>query len=111
MQPEANKNSMNTIVTAVVCLLILVGGYFGYTYLFSTDDTTSEQQIVPAKLGQNMSVFTSFVSKNKINLDAVTALNDPFVTSLVDYSETFATTSVRGRLNPFVPYDLTRPLR
>lgn len=98
------------IVEIVVGIGVLVGGYFGYTYLFS-DESTSEKKVIPAQLGPNMASFSNFIAKEKINFDTIAVLDTPFVKSLVDYSQTFATTSVRGRLNPFVPYDLTRPLR
>ena len=109
MQPTSSKNNM-LVVEIIVTLLLIAGGYFGYTYFFSEDSSTTEVA-GNIKLGKNMSAFVQIVGKDKINLDMQSITNSAYVKSLQDHTQLFTYSSRRGRSDPFLPYDSTRPIR
>ena len=110
MQSTSSKNNM-LIVEVVVVITLIVGGYFGYTTFF-VDATSTTQVAANVKLGKNMSAFVQAVGKKgNINLDIVAITSSPYVKSLQDHTQVFTYSTRRGRLDPFLPYDSTRPIR
>lgn len=105
--PTTPKNNTSKLVIEIVAgLLVLVVGYFGYT-MFS-DSSASTLAVSNVQLGKNLS---SFAKESKgISLD-FSILETAYVKSLEDHTQIFTYSTRRGRLDPFLPYDSTRPIR
>jgi hypothetical protein len=101
------KDSSALIIEGFVAVLVLIGGYFGYTLFFATD-SASTTTVSNAQIGKNLSTF---VRESKgVTLD-FSILDSAYVKSLEDHTQIFTYSSRRGRLDPFLPYDSTRPIR
>lgn len=98
------------LIQVVGVLAVLIGGYFAYTNFFA-DSTSKTQKAANINLGKNMASFVQAVGKANINLDVSSVVNDPYVKSLQDHTQVFTYSTRRGRLDPFLPYDSTRPIR
>ncbi len=97
----------NNIIIGVVALLILVGGYFGYS-LLSSDDSGVTVSADPSLFKGNIKNF--YPIRNEINLDPsfMTGKNEELFNQLVNYSQDIPLKdpegTSKGRSNPFVPY-------
>lgn len=109
MQKPSSKNNM-LIIEMVTVVLLVAGGYFAYTHFF-TDGSSTKQVAANIQLGKNMASFVQSVGKANINLDVASIMNDAYVKSLEDHTQLFTYSPRRGRLDPFLPYDSTRPIR
>jgi hypothetical protein len=99
------------IIEGVVLVIFLAGMYYLYT-IFSTGDTvTSPSSVNQNLLGQNFVLFLKAVNQDKISFKDLNFMNSELVQQLQDYSETIGINDTRGRVDPFVPYASTRPLR
>lgn len=94
---------------AAVLILFLFGMYYLYT-MFSEGEVTTVQANEQL-LGQNLVLFIKAVNQDRISFREVDFLNSEVAQSLRDFSETILPTESRGRVDPFVPYAPTRPLR
>lgn len=103
------KNTKLLAAEVIVGIVVIVGGYFGYTMFFA-DQTASTSETNNIQLGNNMARFEKEFAGGKVNFD-VAFLDSDFVKSLVDYTQTFSYSARRGRLDPFVPIESTRPIR
>lgn len=105
--PAAPKKKGSMIPVIAGVLIVLGLGYFGYSKIAGANTEPPTIQ-----LGRNMQAFLQATSKGDINLDNMaTILNNDWVKSLQDHTQTFTYSSRRGRLDPFLPYDSTRPIR
>jgi hypothetical protein len=99
------------IIEGTILILFLAGMYYLYT-IFSTSDTvTSSPSANEQLLGQNFVLFIKAVNQDKISFKDLNFMNSKLVQELQDYSETIGINDTRGRVDPFVPYASTRPLR
>lgn len=95
---------------AIAGVIVLALGYFGYSHFFGGSSSTTVPT-VNLQLGKNMANFLQVISKGDIDLDAASILSNKYVQSLQDHTQTFTYSNRRGRLDPFLPYDSTRPIR
>jgi hypothetical protein len=101
------------IIEILILAAFLAGGYYAFNYFLSDDVTTTETISSDAGLGPNFTTYMGIVAKDKISFKEkdLSFLNSTLVRMLVDYSETISPNATRGRLDPFVPYASSRPLR
>jgi hypothetical protein len=98
------------IIEAAVLILFLGGMYYLYT-IFSVSDTTVQPSANEQLLGQNFVLFLKAVNEDRISFNDNSFANSKLFSQLKDYSETIGQNDTRGRVDPFVPYASTRPLR
>ncbi|MDQ5962594.1 MAG: hypothetical protein QG653_401 [Patescibacteria group bacterium] len=106
---EAPKKNNALIIEIVIGIVVIVGGYFGYTMFFA-DQSATTTSVANIQMGKNMASFEKGKNSSKLNFD-VAFLQSEFVKSLVDYSQTFSYSARRGRLDPFLPIEATQPIR
>jgi hypothetical protein len=84
-----------------------------FIFLAKNDAMTGQVIYVDAGFGPNFTTYMGIVAKDKISFKEkdLSFLNSTLVRMLVDYSETISPNATRGRLDPFVPYASSRPLR
>ena len=104
----AAKKSM--ILEGIVLVLVVIGGYYLYT-TFSVTDTTTKPAINQKLLGKNLVTFLKLINQDKVSFRDVNLPNAQLVSELQDFSEVIASTTSRGRDNPFVPYAPSRSIR
>jgi hypothetical protein len=111
--PNIVAQKKTIIIEILILAVFLGGGYYAYTALFTGEVTTTEVVSSNAGLGPNFTTYMNAVAKDKISFKEkdVSFLNSSLVRMLVDYSETISPNATRGRLDPFVPYASSRPLR
>lgn len=99
------------IMEMVILIAVLGGAYYLYT-MFSTEDvTTTSPTVNAALLGPNLTVFLKAVNEDKLTFKNTTFMDSALVKELTDHSQTIGVTNSRGRMDPFVPYASSRPLR
>lgn len=98
------------LIEAAVLIAFLYGCYYLYTS-FSQDSTVSTAPPNEQLLGQNFVMFLKVVNKDRISFKDVSFLDSDLVKQLRNFSETISINDSRGRVDPFVPYASTRPLR
>lgn len=108
-QVPAPKHSNAIIIEVVLGIVVIVGGYFGYTMFFAEQSATTTKT-ANIQMGKNMASFQNEMKKNKLDFD-VAFLESDFVKRLVDYSQTFTYSKRRGRLDPFIPLESSKPIR
>jgi len=102
-----------SIAVELVVLCLFLGGIY-YAYI-----TFSEQSPVTATtasdsqqlLGEHFVTFLKATSENTLSLTNTEFLRSSDILGLKDYSEIISPNSSRGRLDPFIPYATSRPLR
>lgn len=99
------------IIEAAVLILFLFGAYYLYTSFSEGTTSVSETKINEQLLGQNFVLFLKVVNQDRISFTDANFMDSALVRQLRDFSETISTNDTRGRVDPFVPYASTRPLR
>ncbi len=99
------------IIEAAILLLFLFGAYYLYTSFSEGSASVSETKINEQLLGQNFVLFLKVVNQDRISFTDANFMDSALVRQLRDFSETISTNDTRGRVDPFVPYASTRPLR
>lgn len=99
------------IIEAAVLILFLFGIYYVYTSFSEGSTSVSETKINEQLLGQNFVLFLKVVNQDRISFTDANFMDSALVRQLRDFSETISTNDTRGRVDPFVPYASTRPLR
>ncbi len=99
------------IIEAAVLILFLFGAYYLYTSFSEGATSVSETKINEQLLGQNFVLFLKVVNTDRISFTDANFMDSALVRQLRDFSETISTNDTRGRVDPFVPYASTRPLR
>lgn len=99
------------IIEAAVLILFLFGAYYLYTSFSEGSTSVSETKINEQLLGQNFVLFLKVVNQDRISFTDANFMDSALVRQLRDFSETISTNDTRGRVDPFVPYASTRPLR
>lgn len=104
-------NEKKTLIIEILIFIgVLVGGYYGYTSFFKEDSVTTVT-IDQSLLGSNFIQFMQATKDSKISFKDRTFLSGNYVKQLQDFSEIISPNATRGRLDPFLPYASTRPLR
>ncbi len=105
----AQKKS--AIIEGVVLVIVLVGSYYLYTTFSTSDTTTTKPAINQSLLGKNFVLLLKLINQDKVSFKDTNLPNAQLLGQLQDFSEVITPTTVRGRDNPFAPYDSSRPLR
>ena len=96
----------------VIVLIAFLGGmYYVYTIVSTESAVTVPSQANQQLLGQNFVLFLKAVNQERLSLQDPSFMNSELVKQLQDFSETILPESTRGRIDPFVPYASTRPIR
>lgn len=112
MQAPSITVKQKTIIIEVLILVAVFGGaYYLYTYFQESITTTSQVSSGNELLGKNFVNFTNATTKDKVSFKEITFLKKELVEMLQDYSEIISPNATRGRLDPFLPYASSRPLR
>jgi hypothetical protein len=109
--PENFTTKKNVIIESIILIAFLIGGYYLYGMLTATDAQTTEVAVNEQLLGQNLVLFLKSKSQDPLSFKDISFINSQLVKSLEDNTEIINPTQIRGRMDPFVPYALTRPLR
>jgi hypothetical protein len=99
------------IIEGLVLVLFLFGMYYLYTIFSEDTSTVSDAQVNEQLLGQNFVLFLKAVNQDRISFKDINFMDSSLVLQLRDFSETIGINDTRGRVDPFVPYASTRPLR
>lgn len=101
--------------TLIIEMLILLGLLYGMYYLYGKFSVPEVATVEAAPntdlLGPNLVNFLKATKKDNINFNNISFMDSKEVSRLVDHSENITIAPSRGRLDPFVPYASTRPLR
>jgi flagellar basal body-associated protein FliL len=101
-----------TVIIEVAILIFFLGGmYYLYTMFSEGSATTSTPSVNEQLLGQNFVLFLKAVNQDRLSFKDITFMDSKLVRELRDFSETIGINDTRGRVDPFVPYAATRPLR
>jgi hypothetical protein len=101
-----------TLIIEMLVLVVFLGGsYYAYVTFSADDVITTQPAINQSLLGQNFVLFLKAVQEDKLSFKDVKFADSKLVDQLEDYSETIGTTTARGRVDPFIPYASSRPLR
>ncbi len=109
--PTFFTQKKTVVIEIVVLILFLVGMYYLYISFSEEQATVTTSQANQALLGQNFTLFLKAVNQDKLSFKDVSFLSSDFASQLQDFSQNFPPTVVRGRVDPFVPYASSRPLR
>lgn len=99
------------IIESAVLIIFLAGMYYVYTMFTVEDATTTTATANEELLGQNFVLFLKAVNNDKLSFRDLSFLDSDLVKQLQDHSQTIDVNDTRGRVDPFVPYASTRPLR
>ncbi len=99
------------IIEGAILVLFLFGAYYLYTSFSEDSASVSETKINEQLLGQNFVLFLKVVNQDRISFTDANFMDSALVRQLRDFSEIISTNDTRGRVDPFVPYASTRPLR
>lgn len=105
------KQKKTLIIEAAVVIVFLVGMYYLYTVFSEDTASVTTVQTNEQLLGKNLIEFLKATSQERLSFDTKGIMAEPLVQQLRDFTETISMTETRGRLDPFVPYAATRPLR
>jgi ABC-type maltose transport system permease subunit len=110
--PPIFAQKKNILIEVAVLIVFLGILYYVYTAFSQDQTTTTTTTINQQLLGQNFVLLLKAVNQDKLSLqDIPVIMNSKLVPQLQDFSEVIPRTTVRGRLDPFVPYAFTRPIR
>jgi LPS O-antigen subunit length determinant protein (WzzB/FepE family) len=99
------------IIEGGVLILVLIGSYYLYSTFSVSETTTTKPAINQSLLGKNFILLLKLINQDKVSFKDTNLPNSQLLGQLQDFSEVIAPTAVRGRDNPFAPYDSSRPLR
>ena len=99
------------IIEGLVLVLFLAGMYYLYTTFSEDTATVSTASVNEQLLGQNFVLFLKAVNQDRLSFREVSFMDSDLVRQLRDYSETIGVNETRGRVDPFVPYASSRPIR
>ena len=99
------------IIEGLVLVLFLAGMYYLYTTFSEDTETVSTANVNEQLLGQNFVLFLKAVNQDRLSFREVSFMDSDLVRQLRDYSETIGVNETRGRVDPFVPYASSRPIR
>lgn len=99
------------IIEGLVLVLFLAGMYYLYTTFSEDTATVSTANVNEQLLGQNFVLFLKAVNQDRLSFREVSFMDSDLVRQLRDYSETIGVNETRGRVDPFVPYASSRPIR
>jgi LPS O-antigen subunit length determinant protein (WzzB/FepE family) len=99
------------LIEAVVLILFLFGMYYLYTSFSEESATVTPSAINEQLLGQNFILFLKVINQDRISFRDTSFMNSELVKQLRDFSEEIGMNDTRGRVDPFVPYASSRPLR
>ena len=106
------KEKRVIIIEIGVALVLLIGGYYVVGLIQGDNGSMTVTKTANEHLlSQDFVVFLQMMNKKSINLKNTAFLDGSFVRELQNFTETINPTPTRGRLNPFIPYALTRPIR
>ena len=112
MQVPNSLTDKKTILIEILILAAVLGaGYYGYVTLFNSENVTKQVTVNEELLGGNFIEFIKVTKKDKISFSDRGFLDSVYVTQLQDFSEIISPNATRGRLDPFLPYASSRPLR
>ena len=111
MQLPSFLSEKKSITIEILALCLFLGGIY-YAYVTFSEQapvttTSANQQL----LGEHFMLFLKATTENSLSLSNTDFLSSPDVLILKDYSEIITPNSSRGRLDPFIPYAASRPLR
>jgi hypothetical protein len=99
------------LIEGVILIAFLGGMYYLYTSFSDSSATVTDVSGSQQLLGQNFVMFLKAVNEDKLSFSGTSFLTSKLVQELRDYSETIGINDSRGRVDPFVPYASSRPLR
>jgi hypothetical protein len=109
--PPILVQKKSLILEIVGVIVVIIVGYYIYNMLSEDSAVTTEVAANESLLGQNITMFLKSKTQDKISFKDISFMNSTLVKQLVDHTETINETASRGRLDPFVPYASSRPLR
>ncbi|MDB5260618.1 MAG: hypothetical protein JWN37_849 [Candidatus Nomurabacteria bacterium] len=109
--PSILVQKKSLILEIVGVVIVIIVGYYIYGMFSENSATTTTVAANESLLGQNITLFLKSKTQDKISFKDVSFMNSTLVKSLVDHTEIIGETASRGRLDPFVPYASSRPLR
>lgn len=109
--PSFFVQKKTVIIEASILILFLGGMFYLYTIMGEGEATTTDSKTSEQLLGKNFVLFIKAVNQDKLSFREADFMNSDLVQRLRDFSENILPTEMRGRVDPFVPYASTRPLR
>jgi hypothetical protein len=102
------KNKVLVIGGLAGVLACLIGLYFVYKFFISsatptTVDISSANKLLP----KNLINLGDTIKKDGLSLANTSFKDSEFMKRAIDYTTITPTSTVRGRDNPFLPYDFT----
>lgn len=110
--PFLEKNKI--LVSAVIGALIFIGLGYWFIFVFLKSDagvTTTSPSTGTSLLPKNFVMISNALNKDKLSLKDKSFLDSYFIKHAKDFTTVAPTSTVRGRENPFAPYDFTRSSR
>lgn len=108
LPPFVEQNKTLVIGGIAGLIAMLIAGYFVYSFMQSNNaPVTVDASVAKAFLPANLKKFDDTTKKDKLDLKNTAFKESEFVKRAKDYSTTVPTSTVRGRDNPFLPYDFT----
>lgn len=99
------------LIEAIILVAFLFGAYYLYTSFSQEETVTTTVSVNEQLLGQNFVLFLKAVNQDRISFRDINFMDSELVRQLRDFSETISITDSRGRVDPFVPYASSRPIR
>lgn len=99
------------LIEAAILIAFLGGMFYLYTIMSEGEATTANSQANEQLLGKNFVLFIKAVNQDKLSFREADFMNSDLVQRLRDFTETILPSETRGRVDPFLPYASTRPLR
>lgn len=99
------------LIEAAILIAFLGGMFYLYTIMTEGEATVTTSQQNEQLLGKNFTLFIKAVNQDKLSFREADFMNSDLVQRLRDFTETILPSETRGRVDPFVPYASTRPLR
>ncbi len=109
--PSISPKQKTIIIEVFILIAVFAGGYYLYDRFILGETTTISVTGGDKLLSANFISFINVTSREKISFKDVSFMSSPLVEMLDDYSEVISPNATRGRLDPFLPYASSRPLR
>ena len=102
-----------TLLGGVFGAIVLGGLGFWLISILKSDTVTATTQVNPNKtlLGPNAILFIQAVTKDKISLKDTSFMDTYLIKHSEDFTQKVSTSTSRGRMDPFSPYDSSRSSR
>ncbi|MFA5132462.1 MAG: hypothetical protein WC444_04050 [Candidatus Paceibacterota bacterium] len=111
MQVPPFFSAKKSIIIETLILCAFLGGmYYLYTS-FSEQSPVTTSVMNEKLLGANFTMFSKAIAEEPFAFDKIDFLKSDLVMKLKDFSETISPNETRGRLDPFIPYASSRPIR